>query len=148
MAMSGAFSHTGCAVTCCSTQQPAGRFSYRSRHRLPTLGYRSPCSVHCHQLSRSAEDEANIPCNVTTCSSASTDDVTMLDYNRIPGRRICLLALAGLSSNLMMSQQAAAIPLAPLGNSSDTIGGPKLQQPSLKQVQVNCFARRILQNQI
>lgn len=36
----------------------------------------------------------------------------------------------------LVSTDAYAIPLAPLGRGSDTIGGTKLQQPSLKQVQV------------
>ena len=35
---------------------------------------------------------------------------------------------------LIKPETAEALPLAPLGRGSDTIGGPKLQQPALKDV--------------
>ena len=143
MVTSTAFLHAGYVVLCCSAKPPAKWISDRSKHRLPNLAYRSTCSRQCPQLSRSAEDAVDDVCYLTACRSVSIDDATTPCHNN---RRICLLALAGLSSSLMMSQQAAAIPLAPLGNSSDTIGGPKLQQPSLKQVQVGCFARGTVQD--
>lgn len=38
---------------------------------------------------------------------------------------------------ISIPQIAVALPLAPLGRGSDTIGGPKLQQPALKQVQAS-----------
>lgn len=38
---------------------------------------------------------------------------------------------------ISIPQIAVALPLAPLGCGSDTIGGPKLQQPALKQVQAS-----------
>lgn len=41
---------------------------------------------------------------------------------------------------ITVPQTAAALPLAPLGRGSDTIGGPKLQQPGLKQVQAKANA--------
>lgn len=37
------------------------------------------------------------------------------------------------------SQQAAALPLAPLGRGTDTVGGPKLQKPALKEVQASAM---------
>lgn len=56
-----------------------------------------------------------------------------------PERREMILTLASISGVLLVCDTAQAIPLAPLGKGSDTIGGPKLQQPSLKQVRVHAL---------
>lgn len=47
-----------------------------------------------------------------------------------------MLTLASLVGGSAFSYSAAAIPLAPLGKGTDTVGGAKLPQPSLRQVQV------------
>ncbi len=51
-------------------------------------------------------------------------------------RAVLLVSLTVLAGSFLDGKNAQAIPLAPLGKGSDAIGGPKLQQPSLKQVQV------------
>lgn len=57
-----------------------------------------------------------------------------------------ILTLASISGVLLVCDTAQAIPLAPLGKGSDTIGGPKLQQPSLKQVR-EILARDLAEGQ-
>ena len=49
---------------------------------------------------------------------------------------VLLVSLTVLAGSFLDGKDAQAIPLAPLGRGSDTVGGPKLQQPSLQQVQV------------
>ncbi|KAL0047850.1 hypothetical protein WJX82_001514 [Trebouxia sp. C0006] len=50
-------------------------------------------------------------------------------------RAVLLVSLTVLAGSFLDGKDAQAIPLAPLGRGSDTVGGPKLQQPSLQQVQ-------------
>ena len=63
------------------------------------------------------------------------DTSTLADHCK-DRRAVLLVSLSVLAGSFLDCKDAQAIPLAPLGKSSDTIGGPKLQQPSLKQVQV------------
>ena len=63
-------------------------------------------------------------------------DTSILAEHCKDRRTALLVSLTLLAGSFMHSKKAQAIPLAPLGKGSDTIGGPKLQQPSLKEVQV------------
>ncbi len=63
-------------------------------------------------------------------------DTSMLADHCKDRRTALLVSLTVLAGSFLHGKNAQAIPLAPLGKGSDTIGGPKLQQPSLKQVQV------------
>jgi len=65
----------------------------------------------------------------------AVDELTLADHCK-DRRTALLLSLTVLTGSFLVGKDAQAIPLAPLGKGSDTIGGPKLQQPSLKQVQV------------
>ena len=88
------------------------------------------------------------PASPYTCAAFAARDakqqhnvVKGVDALNIAGhckdRRTALrLSLTVLTGSFLVGKDAQAIPLAPLGKGSDTIGGPKLQQPSLKQVQV------------
>lgn len=62
-------------------------------------------------------------------------DTSILAEHCKDRRTALLVSLTLLAGSFMHSKNAQAIPLAPLGKGSDTIGGPKLQQPSLKEVQ-------------
>ncbi len=63
-------------------------------------------------------------------------DTSILASHCKDRRAVLLVSLTVLAESFLDGKDAQAIPLAPLGKGSDTIGGPKLQQPSLKQVQV------------
>ena len=70
------------------------------------------------------------PHEVNTPDNHTTDCVVCAD------KRTLVSTLALVTGSLLICNTAQALPLAPLGRGSDTIGGPKLQNPSLKQVQV------------
>ncbi|DBA84805.1 TPA: hypothetical protein ACH3X1_005840 [Trebouxia sp. C0004] len=96
-----------------------GRTNFRARN--PPA---SPCS--CAALARDIKQQHSVGKAVGTLVLA----------DQCKDRRTALLSsLTVLTGSFLVSKDAQAIPLAPLGRNSDTIGGPKLQQPSLKQVQ-------------
>jgi len=63
-------------------------------------------------------------------------DTSTLANHCTDRRAVLLVSLTVLAGSFLDGKDAQAIPLAPLGRGSDTVGGPKLQQPSLQQVQV------------
>ena len=95
----------------------------RDRLRTPTVRLYS-CSDPCRK-------SIGRQLNATKCGS------TAGAKQRCTNRRTALWsATCSIMGGFLVSTDAYAFPLAPLGRGSDTIGGPKLQQPSLKQVQV------------
>ena len=85
----------------------------------------SPCS--CAGAARDNKQQH------TVVKKVNTSIITTHCKDR---RAVLRVSLTVLAESFLDGKDAQAIPLAPLGKGSDTIGGPKLQQPSLKQVQV------------